>query len=365
MMTIASMVRRRCRVLLLALAAIPLLAACGGGGDDAGDAEPDPSLPAAPAFTQHPASTSVDDGGTATFTASASGTGAISYQWQRNGGAIAGATTGTLTLPASYADNGALISVVAGNAGGRTTSKTATLTVRPLAPTITAQPQAASVAAGETAQFTVAVSGGTPPVTYQWQRDGADIDSATAASYTTPALSADDDGARYRVVVGNPAGKLNSEAALLTVQAAPKGYGQITLSGPGAASVRAGDTFAPTDSLGSIASGPICNGVTCSSSLKLFWHVPGEQLSVQLLSLNAQPPGAAPGSQVDMIAISLGGGFGYYGINFTCSAGQAGCTPDALGLTLDTAARTLRFANTTLPIFTGGPLVTINGTLKY
>lgn len=362
MRTLASTVRHLWRALLPALVMAPLLAACGGGGDGG---EPDPTAPAAPTFTQHPASATVDDGGTARFTASATGEGTLTYQWQRDGSAIPGATANTLELAATYADNGARIAVVASNAGGSTTSNAATLTVKPLATTITTQPQPASAAVGETAQFAVTVSGGTAPVSYQWQRDGADIAGATAASYTTPALTEDDDGASFRVVVRNPAGSVSSEAAVLTVAPAPSTYGQITLSGPGAALVRAGDTFAPTDSLGSTASGPTCNGGTCTSSLKLFWHSSGEQLAVQLLSLNAAPPGVAPGSGVDLIAISLGGGFGYYGINFTCGAADAGCTLDALGITVDTTARTVRFSNTTLPVYAGGPLVTINGTLRY
>lgn len=84
------------------------------------------------------------------------------------------------------------------------------------APTITAQPSAASVAAGATATFTVAASG-TSPLGYLWRRNGTPIAGATESSYTTTALSVADSGASFSVVVSNAAGSVTSAEALLTV----------------------------------------------------------------------------------------------------------------------------------------------------
>src|SRR5437899_11614807 len=53
------------------------------------------------------------------------------------------------------------------------------------APYITAQPVNQTVTAGQTATFSVTAAG-TAPLAYQWQKNGADISGATAASYTTP-----------------------------------------------------------------------------------------------------------------------------------------------------------------------------------
>jgi hypothetical protein len=64
------------------------------------------------------------------------------------------------------------------------------------------------------------VAAGTPPLTYQWQRDGNPIAGATAAAYTTPATVLADSGAAFRVVVTNGAGSATSAAATLTVNAA-------------------------------------------------------------------------------------------------------------------------------------------------
>jgi hypothetical protein len=69
-----------------------------------------------------------------------------------------------------------------------------------VAPTIMTQPVDATVNAGEAASFAVAADG-TAPLSYQWQRDGADIAGATAATYSTPPTAAPDNGATFRVVV--------------------------------------------------------------------------------------------------------------------------------------------------------------------
>src|SRR5204863_9432272 len=88
------------------------------------------------------------------------------------------------------------------------------------APWILTPPEAQSVVTGETATFSV-VAGGTAPFSYQWQRNGADIPGATAASVMTAATLGSDNGAAYRVIVSNAAGSVTSSPALLTVNAAP------------------------------------------------------------------------------------------------------------------------------------------------
>ena len=47
---------------------------------------------------------------------------------------------------------------------------------------------------------------GTAPLSYQWLKNNANIGGATAASYTTPATIAGDNGAKFDVVVSNAAG---------------------------------------------------------------------------------------------------------------------------------------------------------------
>ena len=89
----------------------------------------------------------------------------------------------------------------------------------PAAPSITTPPAAAAVFVGQTATFTV-IAAGSAPLSYQWQRDAQSIAGATAATYSTPPVTAADDGATFSVTVSNPSGSVTSSAARLTVSAA-------------------------------------------------------------------------------------------------------------------------------------------------
>ena len=172
-----------------------------------------------PTITAQPADQSVKAGQTALFSVQAGGTAPLSYQWRRNGAAIAGATSASYVTPAAVtADSGATFSVVVSNAAGNTTSRAAQLTVSAVAPSITTQPANATVTAGASATFSVAAAG-TAPLSYQWQRSGTAIPGATAASYTTAAAVTADSGATFSVVVSNAAGNITSRAAQLTVNA--------------------------------------------------------------------------------------------------------------------------------------------------
>ncbi|WP_322402600.1 hypothetical protein [Massilia luteola] len=114
-----------------------LLSACGGGGGGTpagGGSPPTAPVTQAPAITSQPVAQAVTAGQSATFTVKASGD-TLSYQWQRDGKDIAGATSDTYTLAAAQAsDNGAAFTVVVKNAGGSVTSSQATLSVTAAAP---------------------------------------------------------------------------------------------------------------------------------------------------------------------------------------------------------------------------------------
>jgi hypothetical protein len=175
----------------------------------------------APTIAAQPASQTVTAGQTATFSVLASGTAPFNYQWFKNNSNISGAAGATYTTPATIAgDNGAQFDVVLSNSAGSVTSAMATLTVNagPVAPTITAQPANQTVTVGQTATFSVTVAGATP-LSYQWQKNGVNISSATASSYTTPATVSGDSGAKFDVIVSNTSGRQTSAMATLTVNA--------------------------------------------------------------------------------------------------------------------------------------------------
>jgi len=82
-----------------------------------------------PVILVNPVNQSTVVGSTASFAVVATGTG-LSYQWTKNGGNIAGATSSTYVTPAEVlADNGALFACVVTNSAGSVTSTSATLTV--------------------------------------------------------------------------------------------------------------------------------------------------------------------------------------------------------------------------------------------
>ena len=84
----------------------------------------------APTITTHPANQTVSAGGSATFSVTASGGQPMSYQWQRNGTDIIGATASSYTLAnAQPSDNGARFRVRVTNSWGTATSNDAVLTV--------------------------------------------------------------------------------------------------------------------------------------------------------------------------------------------------------------------------------------------
>ena len=169
-----------------------------------------------PSITTQPANQTVIAGQAATFSVVTTGTAPLTYQWQKNASAISGATSTSYTTPATTAaDSGSTFGVVVGNSAGSATSNSATLTVQS-PPSITTQPASVTVIAGQTANFSVAAAG-TSPLSYQWQKNGANISGATSSSYTTPATKTSDNGASFVVSVTNPAGSMSSGAAILTV----------------------------------------------------------------------------------------------------------------------------------------------------
>ena len=104
-----------------------------------------------------------------------------------------------------------------GGGGGGSAGDTAAPTVEK--PAITAPPASQTVEAGKTATFTVTATGG-ETLAYQWKKNGVDIPSATASTYTTPVTaSSADNGAKYSVAVSNSAGTTTSSDATLTVTA--------------------------------------------------------------------------------------------------------------------------------------------------
>lgn len=174
----------------------------------------------APTISTQPAGVSISAGSSATFSVTAAGTGPLSYQWRKNGTAIAGATSASHTIAAATTADAGTFSVVVNNSVGSVTSVGAVLSVSApvAAPAITQQPASVTVTSGQPASFSVTATG-TGPLSYQWRKDGTAITGATGAAYSV-ASAASTSAGTYSVVVRNSVGSVTSANATLTVNPA-------------------------------------------------------------------------------------------------------------------------------------------------
>ena len=190
-----------------------------------------------PAIVTPPAALILNPGQPAALSVAASGTAPLSYQWKKDGATVAGATAASLALASAATTDAGSYTVTITNAYGTVTSAAATITVTTatVPATITASPASTTVNAGQSATFAVAAFG-SAPLSYQWQKDGAALAGATAATLALTTVTAAD-AASYTVVVTNSAAAVTSAAAVLTVNTVP-----VITTQPASATVAVGQS---------------------------------------------------------------------------------------------------------------------------
>ena len=217
-----------------------------------------------PVITKQPENVTTDKS-TATFTVTATGNPAPTYQWQisKNDGAsweniknatmgstsaalfgvvsAQGATTNSMSISVTFKDNSKFRCVVT-NSGGVVNSNAATLKI--ILPTITQQPQSVTVTRGSTHTFSVTATDATA---YKWEvasagkTDWSDAKSTnwysgyttnkltvktqyTADGYTNDTKS----GLKYRCIVMNSAASATTNEVTLTIGSSSSSSTQAT-----------------------------------------------------------------------------------------------------------------------------------------
>lgn len=113
---------------------------------------------------------------------------AYSYQWNRNGTAILGATNSTYTITISDSNKNITCTITATNDTGSANATSNTISIPVFsAPSNTVAPAITGTAQeGQTVTCSTGTWTGTPTITYayQWKRNGSNIGSATNSTYT-------------------------------------------------------------------------------------------------------------------------------------------------------------------------------------
>ncbi len=207
-------------------------------------------VPAARVVTQ-PVGGSVGVGGSHTFEVVATGSEPINYRWFHEGTLIEEATGSTLTLEGLTGDDAGGYHVEVTNEtlpwGGTDTSATANLVVLiPLAITHLTDSKLEGegnwqwALQGGTIDLSVTAEG-TPPLSYQWTKDGGAIEGATGPGMTLANLEEDDAGL-YTVKVSNATEQLESDPFKVVILTATTAQPAKIVLQPEAVSATLGET---------------------------------------------------------------------------------------------------------------------------
>lgn len=171
-----------------------------------------------PVVVTPPVGAAVPLGAPVSLSVVASGTAPLAFAWRREGALIPGATGAVLSIVSAQESDAGSYTVTVSNGAGSVTTAPVTLSVdAPLtAPRLTTMPASQIVALDSPVTFSVTAVG-TPPLAYQWFKDGVAIAGFTGASLSLASAKRADAGS-YTVRVTNAAGSVTSDPAVLVVQ---------------------------------------------------------------------------------------------------------------------------------------------------
>lgn len=169
-------------------------------------------------ITQQPVGRTVAIGGSLSLSVAASGTGPISYQWNKGGTPVVGATAPVYAVASAQLTHAGSYTVTVSNVVGSVTSQTAQVIVSG-PPSITQQPVGGTFNPGAALTLSVGASS-TSTMTYQWFKDNVAISGATSQTYSVPSLQNTHAGT-YRVAVSNSIGTVTSANAVVSINVGP------------------------------------------------------------------------------------------------------------------------------------------------
>jgi sugar lactone lactonase YvrE len=169
-----------------------------------------------PTITAQTAWRTSTPGGTVSFSAAATGSTPISWQWMLNGTPIVGETNTMLTLT-NLSPQTSVVVAVASNAFGSAQTLPASLLVGDLL--FVQQPYSIQPALGYPVSLTT-VAFGSDPVSYQWFKDGAPLPGATNDSFTIASFERWNAGS-YTVAIANLSGTITSAPPAVLRPTAP------------------------------------------------------------------------------------------------------------------------------------------------
>jgi len=181
-----------------------------------------------PTITGQPASLTVTQGQTASFSVTATGTAPLAYFWRKGATPMTNGPNPSLTIASALSPDAGTYSVIVSNSVGTVTSSNATLTVivPPSPPTIIAQPGNQIVGLGQTATLNVTATGSTP-LSYFWRKSATVLTNSASPSFSIVNAQSTNAGT-YSVIVSNSLGTATSSNATLTVNTVIVAPGIVT-----------------------------------------------------------------------------------------------------------------------------------------
>jgi hypothetical protein len=239
-----------------------------------------------PVITIQPTNQSVMLSNSVTFSVIATGD-LLTYQWQKSGAPIKGATNNSYTITnATYSLNAFSYNVIVTNYLKTITSSSATLSVIGL-PIINVQPGNQTAGVGSNATFSVSATAGASPLSYQWFNVNNIIVNPPRFTFslTVQNVQLTDSGSGYYVVVTNSFGSVTSSVAYLDVGYPPVIVQQpvsVTIAFEGAAVLSCIVTSAVPVAYQWLESGAALSGQTNTTLLltNILYPITALQLSI-------------------------------------------------------------------------------------